>query len=342
MGGGEQHPGRLATPWLACATAALRGKVGVRVRASRAKRHKLALLGLGTMGLRHARIFAGMTDRFDVVGAFDVRRDAPVPYGVVRLAGEADAIGRADVVVIATPITAHAGTAARALSAGRSVFVEKPVCATTNEADALAQVASRASGALFVGHSERFNPVVRALARLVRGDVVVSIDFRRVGPARPSDSGVLMNHGVHDLDLAAYLGAGAVELRGAVGGDDSADVLFETASGAIGHIHADRTAPARSRALTLTTPRWTYEADLLEHRLVRTARDTGVRTEVPLPLEEPLAAQARALADALDGGAAREIATLRDGAAAVGLAERASALCASTPPGALPGRLGTP
>jgi hypothetical protein len=49
---------------------------------------------------------------------------------------------------------------------------------------------------------------------------------------------------------------------------------------------------------------------------------------VPLPLEEPLAAQATALADALDGGAIREIATGADGARAVALVESAMASCA--------------
>jgi hypothetical protein len=76
-----------------------------------------------------------------------------------------------------------------------------------------------------------------------------------------------------------------------------------------------------------------YEGDLLAHRLVRSARTasaTGSRTEVPLPLEEPLVAQAIALADALDGRTSREIATAADGALAVALAERAADHCAST------------
>src|SRR5208337_3404300 len=88
--------------------------------------------------------------------------------------------------------------------------------------------------------------------------------------------------------------------------------------------------PHRRRALSLATRSWTYDGDLLAHRLVRTARDSAARTEVPLPLEEPLAAQARAVADALDGGPAREVATGTDGAAAVTLALRAASLCATS------------
>jgi predicted dehydrogenase len=296
----------------------------------RKNRHKATLVGLGTMGLRHVRVLSGLADRFEVVGGYDVRRDASAPApALLRLGSEAEAIAACDVLVVASPIPAHAPTVARALAAGRAVLVEKPLCATAAEADVLLGAAAAGRGRFFVGHSERFNPVVRALARLVRAEAVVALDFQRVGPSRPSDCGVLVNLGVHDLDLAAYLGGGGVALRGAVGDDDFADVLLETSGGAVGHLHVDRTAAHRRRSLTLTTAQWTYEGDLLAHRLVRTARDTGARTEVPLPLEEPLVAQARALADALDGSPPREIATGMDGAAAVRLAEDAARMCAS-------------
>jgi predicted dehydrogenase len=307
------------------------------VRRRTGKRHKVAILGLGAMGRRHARVVHGLPDRYDLVGAYDVRSDRGCPPGLVdlhRFDGEAEAIARADLVVIATPNAAHGATVTRALAAGRHVLVEKPLCSTAAEARVLDGLA-RGPARLFVGHSERFNPVVRALGRLVRGETVVSIDLLRVGPSRPTDCSVLVNLGVHDLDLAAYLGGGDVVLRGAVGaassdapGEDLAHVLLTTGCGAVVHVYLDRTIPEKRRAITLTTERWVYEGDLLAHRLLRRARGTSTRSEVPLPLDEPLAAQAVALADVLDGAGAREIATGADGMRAVVLAERAAASCA--------------
>jgi predicted dehydrogenase len=298
------------------------------LRKAAIRRHKVTLIGLGAMGQRHARVIRALGERFEPTGAYDIRADAPSPTGVPRLTCEAEAIARADVLVVATPIEAHAAVVARALAAGRTVLVEKPLCGTATEARALA--ASARPGGLYVGHSERFNPVVRALARLVRDEEVVTIDFRRVGPSRKSRSGVLVNLGVHDFDLAAYLGGGEIVLRGALVGsgastEDRAHALFSLPAGGLGHLYVDRTMPAKERAIELTTPRWIYKGDLLAHRLVRTPRDGGVGGEVPLPLEEPLSAQAVALADAIDGGPAREIATGEDGARAVCLAERAAA-----------------
>jgi predicted dehydrogenase len=298
----------------------------------------VALVGLGAMGQRHARVLSELSSRFDIVGAYDPVPAAPTPEGVARLASEAEALSLAEVVVVATPIESHAPIVTRALAAGRHVFVEKPVCASAADARA-ASAAARLGARLFVGHSERFNPVVRMLARLVREEAIVAIDLRRVGPSKACTSGVLVNLGVHDFDLAAYLGGGDVTLHGAIGfrtggapGPDAAHVLFSTAGGAAGHLYVDRTAPAKERAIELATTRWLYRGDLLAHRLVRTARSGAARTDVPLPLEQPLAAQAAALADALDGGAAREIAGGDDGVRALDLAESALAHCVAAAP----------
>ena len=288
---------------------------------------------------------AALPERLELVGVFDRDRSRAeamgAAWGVPALADAADAIARAELVIVATPIATHARLAASALEAGRHVFVEKPICATSAEADALVLQAVRAGRHLFVGHSERFNPVVRAMVRLVRGDEVVALEFHRIGPsAREDESGVLVNLGVHDLDLAAYIARGPGEVRDALGrtretggaGEDLAHVLVAMASGAAGHVYVDRTSQDKHRTMRVTTARWVYEGDLLTHRLSRTRRTPRTpridvdrtRVEVPLVTEEPLTAQALAMADALDGAGVREIATGIDGARALALAERAA------------------
>jgi predicted dehydrogenase len=323
-------------------------------------RHKVSVLGLGAMGARHARVLASLPDRFELVAVYDPRAEAPGPPGPPRVASEAEAIARADLVVVASPTHAHAGTLARALAAGRHVLVEKPLCPTSAEADALATAFARSPAKLFVGHSERFNPVVRALARLLRSDRVLAIDLHRAGPSRTTDGNVLVNLGVHDFDLAAYLAGRGLILRAALGDGDFAHVLFDTGGGAVGHAYVDGSAPAKRRTIAIRTPRWTYDGDLLRPRLLRAPagrssvapfgvgapKDKQGQTpwrEVPLPLEEPLRAQASALADALDAaddpapfgaGAPKDkpgtdIATGVDGARSVDIAERAAAACAA-------------
>jgi len=309
------------------------------------RRYKVALLGLGAMGTCHARVLASLDARYEIVGGYDPRRESPTPNGMVRLASEEEALAKAEVVVVASPVDTHARIAARALSAGKHVLVEKPISATAAEANALVAVA-RGGAKLFVGHSERFNPVIRVLARLVGTDAILRMDLRRVGRSRAGSGPALVNLGVHDLDLAAYLGGGEITLRGAVGStsedEDFAHVLFSVAGGGSGHIHVDGCSPLRERLIVLATGRWIYRGDLLAHRLVRSARGSSTRADVPLPLEEPLLAQAHAFADVLDGRAPRDLATGADGARALMLAERAAATFAADGQGRPSRSQGTP
>src|SRR5271166_1895075 len=144
------------------------------------------------MGQRHVRVLASMPERFELLGAYDPRRDAVTPAGVPRMSAESEAIARAEVVVVATPVGAHAGAVGRALAAGRHVLVEKPLCGREADVTALLEMAGRGPGRAFVGHSERFNPVVRALGKVVRGEPL-TLDLQRVGPSRASDTDVLVN-----------------------------------------------------------------------------------------------------------------------------------------------------
>jgi predicted dehydrogenase/threonine dehydrogenase-like Zn-dependent dehydrogenase len=68
---------------------------------------------------------------------------------------------RVNLVVIATRHDSHAGLAARALKAGRNVFVEKPLAMNDEELDQVMQAAREASGQLMVGFNRRFAPHAR-------------------------------------------------------------------------------------------------------------------------------------------------------------------------------------
>jgi predicted dehydrogenase len=312
---------------------------------------RVAVVGAGAMGRRHARVLASRPDRFALTGVMDVdvaaARAVAGAHGTTALLTEADALGVAEAIVVATPMSAHAETVRRALARGTHVLVEKPLAANPREAAGLVALASSSAARLFVGHSERFNPVVRALARLVDPSMVTAVELRRVGPrqcsqvvgasapyaGRPApEEGALVNLGVHDLDLAAYLTSSPLVVRSAVGElapsglDERAHVLARSASGAAVLVFVDqRPADAlRRRTLKLSTPTHVWHGDLLAPSLVRTCRSTSAREAIPLDTEEPLLAQALAFLAAIRGAPHSEIATARDGLLALAAAERAS------------------
>ncbi len=303
----------------------------------------MAVLGVGAMGRLHARVLRDLPDHFELAGVFDSNRavadEVARAWNVTRFDDERTCIAATDLVVIASPIEAHAETARRALEEGRHVLVEKPLCARAADAHALVGAAARGSARLFVGHSERFNPVIRALRLLVDPTEVRALAIRRVASSRgrSHEHGALLSLGVHDVDLAAYLTGGPVELRNVSGvagtrDEDQAELTVVSTRGVLVQLHVDRLAPLRERTIRLLTPTDEFAGNLLEPRLLRRPRGGGEETEVPLAMTEPLAAQAHAVSRALDGDLSAGVATGTDGADALSIVlSAAEALREGTP-----------
>jgi UDP-N-acetylglucosamine 3-dehydrogenase len=289
---------------------------------------RVSVLGVGAMGRLHARVFAQLPQLFTLVGVYDpsgvAAREVGQTWSVPAFGDEAEAIAAADLVVIASPIEAHAGAARRALAGGRHVLVEKPVCATAAQAFALTRAVAR-DQRLFVGHSERFNPVIRALASLVRPEGVQSIRLRRtaVTTRHGGEHAALVSLGVHDLDLVAHLSASPVALRDVSHvDDDRADLVLVAARGAVAWVHVDRRAKERGRTIVVATKDAVYTGDLLMKTL-SVRHGSGPETPCVLPREEPLVAQAAAISRALSGGT-EAVATGVDGARALAIVEQAT------------------
>jgi predicted dehydrogenase/threonine dehydrogenase-like Zn-dependent dehydrogenase len=86
-------------------------------------------------------------------------------YGFQHAVASADEIiedERVNLVVIATRHDSHAELAARALRAGKHVFVEKPLAMNDEELASVMEAARQARGQLMVGFNRRFSPQARA------------------------------------------------------------------------------------------------------------------------------------------------------------------------------------
>ncbi|MGW1465730.1 Gfo/Idh/MocA family protein [Streptomyces sp. NPDC002308] len=151
-------------------------------------------------------------------------------YGVPAFGSLEELLERADVaaVAIATPPAAHAAMATAALRAGRHVFCEKPLATTARDARAVAREAERAGRALVVDHVLRYNPLLRALERLMAEELLAAprrfmfendASDQDLGPGhwfwdREHSGGIFVEHGVHFFDAArALLGTDPVSVR---------------------------------------------------------------------------------------------------------------------------------
>lgn len=110
-----------------------------------------------------------------------------------------------DAIVVAVPTAAHAAVAQPALAAGVACLVEKPLAATSAEAQAITDTATRHGTLLQVGHVERFNAAWQsALPHLSKP---LFVEGHRLAPFafRSLDIGVVMDLMIHDLDLLLSL-----------------------------------------------------------------------------------------------------------------------------------------
>jgi predicted dehydrogenase len=101
-------------------------------------------------------------------------------------------------------------------AAGVSVLVEKPLAASTEEADRIIAVCAEHGVRGAVGHVERCNPALLELRRRALdgqlGEVYL-VATERVGPfpARIRDVGVVKDLATHDLDLVRWLGGAPID-----------------------------------------------------------------------------------------------------------------------------------
>jgi UDP-N-acetylglucosamine 3-dehydrogenase len=232
-----------------------------------------AVLGLGMIGRHHARLLQASPD-VDFVGAVDPDGDR---YGAVhdpaRVFGSIDELPELDFAIVAVPTETHL-EAVRALAPrGAHLLIEKPLAATTAEAEEVIAVVRDAGVRAAVGHVERFNPSLLELRRRLDelGEVLL-IRTERVGPFpdRVKDVGVVKDLGTHDLDLVQWLGRSPVQSlaaqTGHVMGREHEDLVLVTgrlASDVTFSCNVDWISPTKVRRTRVLGERGMFEADTL-------------------------------------------------------------------------------
>jgi len=130
-----------------------------------------------------------------------------------------------DAVSIVVPTRMHRDVAIDALKAGCHVLVEKPIADSVENAQAIIKTSKEVNRCVMVGHIERFNPAILKLKEIISSGLlgkIVSISTTRVGPYNPRirDVGVILDIGVHDIDVISFLYGRKVNQVYAVAGAD--------------------------------------------------------------------------------------------------------------------------
>ena len=185
---------------------------------------RLGLIGAGRMGSFH-----GQTAALHIPGASLVAIADPTPGQAARLA---ETLGvqrvysdpqqllddpQVDAILIAAPARSHAELVISAAEAGKSIFCEKPMAITLEEADRAIAAAARANVTLQVGFNRRFVRGFRDAHLDVLAGRIGTVQLLRSltrdpglsNPAGVPQWTIFLETLIHDFDTLRYLNPGA-------------------------------------------------------------------------------------------------------------------------------------
>ena len=252
---------------LSCRTNIVRGAAGWQTDgaggkvAGNMKLVKVAVIGTGSLGKEHARIYAELAARGEIEFAGIYDQNAETARRVSQkvcapvFGSAAEAIAASDAVSIVTPTTTHFELARQALAAGRHCLVEKPMTDNARQAAELVQLSQKQGLVLQVGHIERFNPVFSYLQKVAADPRFIEVHRLSPHPGRSADIGVVLDLMIHDLDVVLAFVPAPVTSVDAVGiavlsdTEDIANARLHFANGCVANLTASRISPERLRKI---------------------------------------------------------------------------------------------
>jgi predicted dehydrogenase len=297
---------------------------------------RVAVVGTGEFGRNHARVYREIPGA-ELAGVYDKDSERAAQVAAefqTRVLASLEELRRSvEAVSVAVPTADHSAVGCQLMEMGLDVLVEKPMAANLPEADALLHAAKKLGCILQVGHVERFNPAVLAVAPILNHPLFFEVHRLGVFSARSLDVDVIYDLMIHDLDILLTLVKEPVTEVKAVGIPvltdkvDIAHARLEFAGGAVANVTASRVSTERVRKMRFFQQHEYISLDYARRDALRVAVKTpGPKPEfafekLPAQAVEPLRAELEAFVEAVR--TRREPSTSgSSGRAALELAER--------------------
>lgn len=262
---------------------------------------KMAVLGLGSIGFRHARNALALG--VEVVG-FDPlseRREALERAGGRATDSRDDVFSDVSAVLVATPNAQHLSDLRDTLDAGAHAFVEKPLAHTTAGVETLLDRAEANGLCVFVGFNLRIHPAVTAARKVLRdGDLGTVLwgrllgssylpdwrpaqDYRKGYAADSASGGVLFDFS-HEFDLARHLLGPATVLASFarktgtldIDSEDCSDTILRHADGLHTMIHLDYATRPPQRITEIAGTEGFLRLDLQHRKFLHLDKNGGI------------------------------------------------------------------
>jgi len=224
---------------------------------------RIAVIGAGHLGRIHARLLKQLEEVEDVklAGVVDIiepaREQLANEHGVPAFANHTELYGKVDAAIVATPTEFHFDVGMDLLDHNVHLLVEKPITMNSEAADALVEKAASKKRVLQVGHVERFNPALAAVAPYAARPKFIEATRASGYTFRSIDVGVVLDLMIHDIDVVLSLARSKVVQVSALGlavfgpHEDIAHARLTFENGCVANLAASRCSFVAQRTMNV-------------------------------------------------------------------------------------------
>lgn len=269
---------------------------------------RCGVIGTGSLGQHHARIYAAL-ENVELVGIVD--QDPARAKEIADLHGtivypSAEALAEdCEAISIVVPTDRHAAVAIPILEKGTHLLIEKPICATLEQAHAVLQKAREHNCLVQVGHIEHFNPVMSYLEEHVQNPLYITADRLAPFNVRGTEVGVVLDLMIHDIGIIQQLVKSPIARVDSVGvnvlsgKEDIANARIQFASGCVANINTSRVSTKKVREIRVFQTDGYLSLNFMEQsgHLVRKEGFALTKEDIPIEKDEPLKLELAAFVD---------------------------------------------
>jgi len=218
------------------------------------------VVGVGSLGQHHARIYASMKN-VEFAGIFetsDARAKEICEKHNCRRFSSIEELGEiCDAVSVVVPTDKHAEVALPLLAKGCHLLIEKPLCASLDEAEKVLAAAQAAQRLVQVGHIEHFNPVMSFLEKEINRPGYITTERLAPYQMRGTEVGVVLDLMIHDIGIVLALVKSPIEKIDSVGmnvlskTEDIANARIQFQNGCVANLSASRMSLKKNREIRI-------------------------------------------------------------------------------------------
>jgi len=259
------------------------------------KNIKVGVIGVGYLGISHARIFQQLP-KSKLVAICDINpsrlKEVSCELGVPGFVNYRELFGQIDVASIVVPTSLHYVIAQDFLNHNISVLIEKPFTSNLSQADKLIKLAKQKKLILQVGHVERFNSAFTATKKLIKNPRFIECHRLTPFPNRSLDVGVVLDLMIHDIDIILGLVKSKIKKIDAVGVniltpfEDIASARIEFNNGCVCNITSSRVSDTTMRKIRIFFKDTYISLDYKNEQAFIYQRKKQTIIKRPLPIEK--------------------------------------------------------